>query len=137
MIRILLVEDDKNQLKRIKEILEAKLPDYEIHAASSLNQAKDKIRELRAISLVITDYLLDEKTASINETGYELLKFCQDHLTNVPVIIFTAYGEDEEKEVRAALSFQKGAFDFMRKPLDFDELIERIKHALEVAEDLA
>ena len=131
MTRILLVENEKDQLKRITQTLERNFPDYEIHAVSSLNQAKEKIKELRRVSLVVADYLLDDGT------GYQLLEFCQNHLTDVPIIIMTAYGRDEEKEVRAALSFQKGAFDFVHKPLDPDELIERIKHALQVAEALA
>lgn len=131
MTRILLVEDDERLLKRMKEILELNFPDYQIHLASSVNQAKEKIKELRTVSLVVADYLLGDGT------GYQLLEFCQNHLTDVPVIFITAYGKDEDKEVRAALSFQKGAFDFMHKPLDFDELIERIKHALQMAEALA
>ena len=131
MTRILLVEDDERLLKRMKEILELNFPDYQIHLASSVNQAKEKIKELRTVSLVVADYLLGDGT------GYQLLEFCQNHLTDVPVIFITAYGKDEDKEVRAALSFQKGAFDFMHKPLDFDEFIERIKHALQMAEALA
>jgi DNA-binding NtrC family response regulator len=131
MIRILLVEDDKIQLQRMKQTLEQNLLNYEIHEASSVEQAIDIIKDLRRVSLVVTDYLLG------GENGYQLLEFCQNALTDVPVIIITAHGKDEEQEVRAALSFQKGAFDFMHKPLDPEEFIERIKHALKVAQAIA
>jgi DNA-binding NtrC family response regulator len=131
MIRILLVEDEEALLKRMKQILEKHFPRYEIHAVSSGNEARKKLKELRTMSLVVLDYFLGD------ENGYQLLEFFQSHLTDVPVIIISAYGKDEDKEVRAALSFQKGAFDFMHKPLDFDEFVERIKHALYIAEALA
>jgi two-component system, NtrC family, response regulator PilR len=130
MIRILLVEDDPAQLKRMSEILAMAFPDYVIYKAKGLTEALKKIQELQAISLAVVDYLLNDGT------GYDLLKYCQDHLTNVPVIIITAYGKDDEQDVRAALSFQKGAFDFMHKPIDFDELIQRIVRALRITEEL-
>jgi DNA-binding NtrC family response regulator len=131
MTKILIVDDETDQLKRMAEILEAAFPDYEILTAASLAQAKAKIEAVRAVSLVVTDYKLTDGT------GYELLRHCNEVLTNTPVIIITAYGQDESEEVKAALSFQKGAFDFINKPLDFNELIERIKHALRIAEALA
>jgi DNA-binding NtrC family response regulator len=131
MIRILVVEDQIDQLESIVENLEEWFPTYEIYAVRSFAEADKKIQEFQTVSLIIADYQLEDRT------GYDLLKYCQEHLTNVPVIIITAYGRDEEKEVRAGLSFQKGAFDFMHKPLDFDEFKERIKRAIEIAEALA
>lgn len=131
MTKILIVDDEADQLKRMAEILETAFPDYEILTAASLAQAKARIEAVRAVSLVVTDYKLTDGT------GYDLLRYCNEALTDTPVIIITAYGQDENEEVRAALSFQKGAFDFINKPLDFNELIERIKHALRIAEALA
>lgn len=131
MIRILLLEDDIDQLESMVEILENWFPGYKIYGVRSVSEARQKIQELGTVSLVIADYQLEDGT------GYDLLKYCREHLTNVPVIIITAYGKDEEKEVRAALSFQKGAFDFMHKELDFDEFKERIIRALKIAETLA
>jgi DNA-binding NtrC family response regulator len=126
-----MVDDDAPQLNRMSEILRNAFPDYEIHTASGLAEAMSKIEQLKVVSLVLADYRLDDGT------GYDLLKYCQDNLTNVPVIIITAYGKNEEREVRASLSFQKGAFDFMHKPIDYDELIQRIGRALKIAEELA
>jgi len=131
MTRILLVEDDADQRDNLQMILQKAFASYEIVAIGSLKEAKGKIKELWSVSLIVADYQLSDGN------GYELLEYCQVHLTNVPFIVITAYGRDEEKEVRAALSFQKGAFDFMNKPIDPDELIERIKHALQIAADLA
>jgi DNA-binding NtrC family response regulator len=126
-----MVDDDAAQLKRMSEILRNAFPEYEVHTASGLADAINKIEQLKAVSLVVADYRLDDGT------GYDLLKYCQDTLTDVPVIIITAYGKNEEQEVRASLSFQKGAFDFMHKPIDYDELIQRIGRALKIVEELA
>ncbi|MCP4352966.1 MAG: response regulator [Desulfobacterales bacterium] len=133
MVRILLVEDEAKQLNRMKEILEQTFPDYDIQTASTPRQAIEKLNQLRAFSLLITDYDYEQA----DETGYNLLEYCRKNLTDVPVIIITAYGKDSEKEVRADLSFQKGAFDFMHKPLDIQEFIERIKRAILISEALA
>lgn len=131
MVRVLMVDDDTAQLKRMSEILRKAFPDYEIYTVTGLSDAIKKVEELQAISLIVADYRLNDGT------GYDLLKYSQDHLTNVPVIIITAYGKDEEQEVRGALSFKKGAVDFMHKPIDYDEFIERIARALRIAEELA
>ena len=134
MIRLLLVEDNQPQLERTRQILAQNFPGYDIQTASTLNEAIELINKFKVFSLVITDFKLAEDAS---ETGYKLLEYCQERLTDVPVIIVTAHGKDSENEVRAGLSFQKGAFDFMHKPLDFDELIERVKRAINISEALA
>ena len=113
MTRILIVDDDVIQLELMAEILKQAFPDFEILTAPSLTEAKKTLEKLRVVSLVVTDYKLNDGT------GYQLLKFCSEVLTNVPVIIITAFGNDENEEVRAALSFRKGAFDFLKKFREF------------------
>ncbi len=137
MVRILLVEGRADQLNRMKEILEQTFPDYDIQTAQNPGQAIEKLNQLKAFSLVIAGYDYSASSEQADETGYKLLEYCQEHLTDVPVIIITAYGKDSEKEVRAGLSFQKGAFDFMHKPLDIEEFIERIKRAILISEALS
>jgi DNA-binding NtrC family response regulator len=132
MTKILIVEDDPEQLAGLAKILRGAFPDGEILLAASLAEAKATLDAVRSVSLVLTDYKLTDGT------GYELLQHSNEVLTNTPVILMTAYGQAESEEVRAALSFQKGAFDFIDKPIqDFPALIERIKHALRIAEALA
>lgn len=137
MVRILLVDDRTDQLNRMKEILERTFPDYDIQTALNPRQAIEKLNQLRAFSLVITDYDYSNSSEQADETGYKLLEYCQEHLTDVPVIIITAYGKDFEKEVKGGLSFQKGAFDYMDKPFDIQEFIERVKRAISISEALS
>ncbi len=132
MTRILLVEDDLTLLQRTKATLQTDyFPDYTFYTAGSLREAIDKIKDVQAVSLIVADYELTDGNA------YDLLKYCQENLSDVPVIIITAFGHDASKEVRAALSFQKGAFDFIDKSSDIEELVERIKRALEIVKALA
>ena len=136
MERILIVEDEENQLSRMKEILEREFPDYDIQTAPNPARAAETIDRLKAFSLIVADYDYSKSSDRSGDTGYTLLEYCKNNLTQVPVIVITAYGKDLEKEVRAALSFQKGAFDFMDKPLDFAELIERIKRAIAISKEI-
>jgi DNA-binding NtrC family response regulator len=132
MVKILIVEDDPMQLEGLAKILRGVFPAGEILTVASLVEAKTTLDAVRSVSLVLTDYKLADGT------GYELLQHCNENLINTPVILMTAYGQSESEEVRAALSFQKGVFDFINKPIiDYPELIERIKHALRIAEALA
>jgi len=131
MVKILVVEDKEDQLELYEKILTRGFPGYEITTAGSLSEAKEKLEKLIFVTLVIADYDLADGT------GYDLLSYIREHFDDVPVIFVTAFARDEEKEVRAALSFQKGAFDFMEKPIDTDEFKERIKRAIEISEALA
>lgn len=136
MERILIVDDEENQLNRMKEILEREFRDFDIQTAPNPARAVETIERLKAFSLIITDYDYSKSSDHSGDTGYTLLEYCKNNLTNVPVIVITGYGKHEEKEVRAALSFKKGAFDFMHKPLDFAEMIERIKRALAISKEI-
>lgn len=59
-------------------------------------------------------------------SGLELLDRIKKKYTQPPplVMIFTAYGDDENKN----LAKQKGADDFLTKPLDFGLLKEKLKN---------
>lgn len=59
-------------------------------------------------------------------SGLELLDRIKKKFTQPPplVMIFTAYGDDENKN----LAKQKGADDFLTKPLDFGLLKEKLKN---------
>lgn len=59
-------------------------------------------------------------------SGLELLDRIKKKYTQPPplVMIFTAYGDDENEN----LAKQKGADDFLTKPLDFGLLKEKLKN---------
>ncbi|HLV78034.1 MAG TPA: sigma-54 dependent transcriptional regulator [Marinobacter sp.] len=59
--------------------------------------------------------------------GLELLKKIQGIDADIPVILLTGQGDIST----AVAAMQQGAYDFIEKPFDHDELIELLRHALE------
>jgi DNA-binding NtrC family response regulator len=59
--------------------------------------------------------------------GIAALKSIKSLQPNLPVIVFTAFGTSE----RAIEAMKCGAFDYLTKPFDLDELVEVVRRALE------
>ncbi|HEU0218874.1 MAG TPA: response regulator, partial [Stellaceae bacterium] len=55
--------------------------------------------------------------------GLELLRQVKQRRPELPVMMVTAYGDDDRRH-RAA---EYGALEFVTKPVDFDRLKERLK----------
>lgn len=73
--------------------------------------------------------LLDVRMPGMD--GLEVQRRLRDRGIDAPVILLTAYG-DVSTAVRA---MREGAFDFVEKPCDEDNLVERIDAALTQAEE--
>jgi DNA-binding NtrC family response regulator len=73
------------------------------------------------IDVVLLDIMLGE------ESGIDVLKRLQAVDKTVPVIMITAFASVET----AVLSLKLGAFDYVKKPLDFDDLLMTVEKALE------
>jgi|TARA_R100000149_G_C5880597_1_gene145729 two-component system C4-dicarboxylate transport response regulator DctD len=71
--------------------------------------------------VVLCDYNMPEMT------GLELLDRLRAIDNTIPVIILTGQGDIST----AVTAMQQGAYDFIEKPFDHDELIELLRHALE------
>ncbi len=70
--------------------------------------------------------LLDLKMPRIN--GLEVLKFVKENQPDAQVLILTGYGD-----IKTAVdSIKMGAFDFITKPYNFDELLVSVNNALEM-----
>ena len=116
MIKIALVDDDKNILVSLKMILESE--GYTIHTYP------DGIAALKGIKNNSVDIiLLDIKMPRMN--GMELFRKLRE-FNNVPVIFLTSK-DDELDEI---FGFKMGADDYIRKPFSQKVLLERIKAVL-------
>ena len=58
--------------------------------------------------------------------GIALLEKIKEHAPTVPVIIMTAYSDLD----RAVAAFREGAFEFLSKPFDVDEVVSLVKRAI-------
>ncbi len=55
--------------------------------------------------------------------GLELLREVKRRRPDLPVMMVTAYGDDERRRRASEL----GAFEFLTKPVDFDRLKEQLR----------
>jgi signal transduction histidine kinase/CheY-like chemotaxis protein len=113
---ILLVDDIKSNRILIKEFLEP----YSNISMLEANNGKEAVELLknRTPDLIFTDLKMPELN------GYEIIKFLKAHsnLKNIPIIVITASGSDEEKQK----AFDAGADSFLIKPVEQSEIISEL-----------
>lgn len=116
--QILLVDDDPGLLRLLSLRLEG--CGYAVRTARDGASALASV-ETRRPDLVITDVRMDRMD------GLELLERLSHDAPGLPVILITAHGNIPDA-VRAT---QSGAFGFLTKPVEKDELLAQVERALE------
>lgn len=114
MFKILVADDEENIRNLFRLRLESE--GYEVFTAENGAAAMD-ILYREVIDLVIADVMMPV----IN--GFELVRRMREEKFDVPVIFLTAKGMLEDKKQ----GFSLGADDYMVKPVEFDELIMRMR----------
>jgi len=117
---ILLVEDEQVVVDAASRILAAE--GLTIDAISSAELALDRLSR-NSYKLILSDLMLP------GISGIELLKKIREFDATIPVIIITGYAMLEN----AVKSFKAGAFDFIPKPFDFEELAGVVYRAIRLA----
>jgi len=117
MDRILMVDDDPNLCRVMKDFLERE--GFEVLTADSYAQGKPLLKG-GGLNLVITDLKMPGKS------GMDLLALSRKLLPAVPVIMVTAFGDVEA----AVAAIRQGAHDFIVKPVDEADLLNAIRKAL-------
>jgi len=113
---LLIVEDDNAVRTTISTFLE--LEGYSVDAVASTREAIDRLQNA-VYPIVITDIYLDERT------GIDVLRAARGQDPGCAVILMTARGSMET--VMAAT--QQGAFDYLAKPFELDDLLAVVKRA--------
>lgn len=114
---ILVADDDTTIRTNLRLLLESE--GYRVLEAADGVQARDAFSD-SSISLI----LLDLKMPGC--TGMELLRERQDLLEDTPAIVITALGGSA-----AAIEAMKlGAYDYITKPFDLDEVLFTVRRAL-------
>jgi two-component system response regulator AtoC len=114
----ILVVDDDERLRLTLALLLRTLG-HEVVDAPDVSVAEVLLRE-REIDLVISDLRMP------GGSGMDLLEIVQRLDVGAPVILLTAYGTVEG----AVHAMQRGAFDYLQKPFDADEMKVRVSRAL-------
>jgi two-component system response regulator GlrR len=118
--KILLVDDDPGLLRLLSIRLRAE--QYEVEAVESAQKALAVLSRFRP-DLVITDLRMDKMD------GIGLLKELQTRSPGLRVLIITAHGTIPD----AVTATQSGAFGFLTKPIDKEELMETVERAMKVS----
>lgn len=128
MTRLVLVVDDEPDVETLfrqhfrKDMRAGK---FIMEFALSAEAALERIRDIRDVTLILI--LSDINMPGMS--GLDLLPRAKAERPDVPVIVITAYGDNETKS--KALS--GGAEGFLTKPIDFDALRQEINFRLESA----
>lgn len=116
----LLIVDDEEPLRVLLESELAESDEFSVDIAVDGGEAINKIQ-----AKVYDVLLLDIRMPRVS--GIEVLKFVQEYSPTTQVIILTNYAD-----VKTAIqTIKMGAYDFLAKPYDIDELFNTIHRAIE------
>ena len=106
----ILVVDDERSMRDFLKILLVK-EGYDVETASSGREALELVQE-HAFNLVITDIRMDDMD------GLELLGSIKEQHSSLPVVMITAFASPDD----AVFAMKNGAFDYISKPFNVDEI---------------
>src|ERR1051326_2232258 len=118
---VLIAEDERVLRQSLAELLAEE--GYEVLQAEHGQAAYDLLLQ-RPIDLVLSDVRMPEMD------GVTLLSHVQKLAPQTPVIMITAYGTVES----AVATMRAGAYDYLLKPVQFDDLLLKVQRALEFSD---
>jgi CheY-like chemotaxis protein len=118
---ILVVDDEPDVAEMFRQHFrrEARQGTYVLHFAASGEEALERLANGVRPELIVI--LSDINMPGMD--GLSLLLKIKTRRPDLPVMMVTAYG-DEERRRRAS---ELGAFEFLNKPVDFDRLKEQLR----------
>jgi DNA-binding NtrC family response regulator len=117
-ITILIIDDDPNLRKTLSDILRAK--GYTVSAARQADESFAMMKQ-NTFNVVLIDLKLPDMS------GLEVLARIKAESPSTEAIIITGHATLES----AIEATNKGAFSFIQKPYDVDQLMLHIRHAVE------
>jgi two-component system, NtrC family, response regulator PilR len=119
---VLIVDDEPD----IRELLDITLSRMGLitHSAATLEEARDMVERIKP-DLCLTDMRLPDGN------GISLVEHIQQEFPNIPVAMITAHGSVET----AILALKAGAFDFISKPIELENLRRLVSSALQLEGD--
>lgn len=113
---VLLVDDEPGVLFTISEVLFERG-----HSVITAHSGSDALTKLDDVATVVTDLAMP------NMDGLELMSHIAARDSSLPVILLTAHGSEKV----AVAAMKQGAYDYLTKPFDIDEVAVVIERALE------
>jgi len=119
--RILVVDDELSMRQYLEVLLRRR--GYDVVTAGSLSDARARLSEQPA-DLVVSDMRLG------NDSGMQVLREVREHSLGTEVILITAFGTP----AAAVEAMRAGAYDYICKPFDNEEMTLLVQNALEKRE---
>ncbi len=116
--RILIVEDESVFAKAVMKHLQR--AGYKVDIAGDLATAREEYKN-HSSDLVLLDMRLPDGS------GLDLLAEINASMTNTSVLVMSAYGELED----AVSAMKLGATDYLKKPIDLEELLINVEKVLD------
>ena len=123
MVKVLIADDEEITLKVLKEELSRE--GYEVDTAIDGAQALQKINKC-IYDVIILDIRMPKKD------GLKVLKEIKNENKSSILIMMTAFGSIKD----AVEAMKIGAYDFITKPFDNNELLEIVKQALKTKDKI-
>ncbi len=117
---ILVLDDEKNYLLILEAILEDE--GYEVTALQDPQLALAYLEDSE-VDVLVTDMRMP------GMSGQEVLAYMRKEYPHIPVLIMTAFGSID----RAVEAMKSGAFDYITKPFDNNELLLSLSKAVQLA----
>ncbi|HIJ88337.1 MAG TPA: sigma-54-dependent Fis family transcriptional regulator [Desulfuromonadales bacterium] len=117
-IKILVVDDDESGREALTMLL--RTVGYEVTSAATGESALDLIDRLQ-YQVIVSDLFLPDKS------GLDILQHVQKVSPSTELIVVTGHASAQT----AVRAMKEGAFDYITKPIDFDELKIVVAKALE------
>jgi DNA-binding NtrC family response regulator len=117
----LVVDDDDVSCQLFAEVLEGE--DYDVRKAHTGEEALEQVRT-EGCDLLLIDIQMP------GMSGLEVTRIVRQEQPALPIIVMTAFGSIET----AVEAIQQGAFDYVSKPMNLDELKQIVSRALRVTE---
>jgi two-component system nitrogen regulation response regulator NtrX len=122
MSDILIVDDERDIRELISDILEDE--GYATRLAENSNEAMSAINAEPPALLILDIWLKDSRM-----DGIDILKAVKRDNPDVPVVIISGHGNVEI----AVAAIKQGAYDFIEKPFNIDQLLVVIRRAMEAS----
>ncbi len=116
---ILLVEDDSDARRALKRVID-KEPGWQVTDAVDGEQAMELFNSQK-FDIILLDLNMPKKD------GLTTLKEMREQTEDFATIVLTGYG-DEDNAIQA---MRAGAFNFIKKPIDIDQMFVSIDKAME------
>jgi two-component system nitrogen regulation response regulator NtrX len=119
---ILIVDDERDIRELISDIL--KDEGYSTRLASNSDEAMEEVTSDQPALMILDIWLKDS-----NMDGIDILKTVKRDYPDVPIVIISGHGNIEI----AVAAIKQGAYDFIEKPFNIDQLMVVVRRAMETS----